>query len=726
MREHTESTARQYALADEAVRLGWTRRQVEVIDSDLGISGRTADGRPGFKELVGRVCLGEIGAIFGLEISRLARSTADLSRLLELARLTDTLVIDPDGIYDLGNFNDRLLLGLKGTMSEAELHFLSGRLQGAKRAAAERGELRFPLPVGLIYDDEGMTVIDPDVEVQTAVAEVFSLFRSGGSAYKVVSGFKGRKFPLRAYGGVWAGQLRWGRLTHSRVLCVLSNPSYAGTYVFGRYHSSRVVSPGGVISTKTVKLDRKDWPVVIYDHHQGYISWDDYLANQSRLAANTTNAGARPPREGLPLCQGIIFCGSCGRPMSTRYHRNGQPAYECTTAKRDHVSTSTCRSITTTTLDDAVTEQLLAVLNPEEVALAIAVADEVSDRIGCQSRSLELAVERAHYEAQRAERAFSACEPENRLVARSLEQRWEARLVALSEAEAALGVSKKAIPPLPSRKDLEALTTDLEKLWHNPSTSPRDRKRLLRTLISDVTLLVEPDLSKARIGIRWHSGATDEIVVSRLPGVGEKCRSDPAVIEMICDLGPTHSNAELAELLNDAGYTTGKGRSFDRDAVAYIRFAYNIASSELCSDGELSVRELAYKLKVSGATIYDWITKGWLVARKGPGRRVFIPFDSEVERACLDRVAMSVHISGHSEAASGEPHERRVSQVASVLCIPTCTVYNWIKTHRVDARKDRGGHWLVTFGDEVQATCRERISASVHTPYTTSIEGSRR
>ena len=281
VREHTESTARQYALADEAIRLGWTRQRVEVIDSDLGISGRSADGRPGFKELVGRVCLGEIGAILGLEISRLARSTADLSRLLELARLTDTLVIDPDGIYDLGNFNDRLLLGLKGTMSEAELHFLSGRLQGAKRAVAERGELRFPLPVGLTYDDEGTTVIDPDLEVQTAVAEVFSLFRTAGSAYKVVSGFKGRKFPLRAYGGVWAGQLKWGRLTHSRVLSILSNPSYAGTYVFGRRHSSRVVGANGVISTKTVELDRKDWPVVIYDHHQGYISWDDYLQNQA-------------------------------------------------------------------------------------------------------------------------------------------------------------------------------------------------------------------------------------------------------------------------------------------------------------------------------------------------------------------------------------------------------------------------------------------------------------
>jgi len=243
VRDNTESTARQYALADEAARLGWARQQVEVIDADLGLSGRSADRRPGFKELVGRVCVGEVGAIFGLEVSRLARSSADLSRLLELARLTDTLVIDADGIYDLANFNDRLLLGLKGTMSEAELHFLAGRLQGAKRAAAERGELRFPLPVGFVYDDEASTVIDPDDEVQAAVADVFAAFRTGGSAYQVVAAFKGRRFPLRAYGGVWAGQLRWGRLTHSRVLGMLANPAYAGTYVFGRYHSRRIVEP---------------------------------------------------------------------------------------------------------------------------------------------------------------------------------------------------------------------------------------------------------------------------------------------------------------------------------------------------------------------------------------------------------------------------------------------------------------------------------------------------
>lgn len=239
-------------------------------------------------------------------MSRLARSSADLSRLLELARLTDTLVVDSDGVYDLANFNDRLLLGLKGTMSEAELHFLAGRLQGAKRAAAERGELRFPLPVGFVYDDEGDTVVDPDAEVAAAVTDVFAAFRSGGSAYQVVGAFKGRRFPLRAYGGVWAGQLRWGRLTHSRVLGILANPAYAGTYVFGRYHSRRVVSPEGVVSTKIVELARDRWPVVIHDHHPGYITWDDYLANGARLAANLTNAGARPPREGHALCQGII------------------------------------------------------------------------------------------------------------------------------------------------------------------------------------------------------------------------------------------------------------------------------------------------------------------------------------------------------------------------------------------------------------------------------------
>ena len=261
VREHTESTARQYALAEQATALGWAPGSVQVIDADLGVSGRSTEGRDGFRYLVSRVCLGEVGAVFGLEVSRLARSTADLTRLLELARLTDTLLIDGDGVYDLTDFNDRLLLGLKGTMSEAELHLLAGRLHGAKKAAAARGELRCPLPVGYVRDADEQIVIDPDEQVAAAVADVFAFFQRTGSAFGVVKAFTGRTFPLRAYGGVWAGQLRWGRLTHARVLGVLNNPCYAGAYVYGRYRSVRRVDPDGGIHSGIRLQSMNDWQV---------------------------------------------------------------------------------------------------------------------------------------------------------------------------------------------------------------------------------------------------------------------------------------------------------------------------------------------------------------------------------------------------------------------------------------------------------------------------------
>jgi DNA invertase Pin-like site-specific DNA recombinase len=251
VREHTESTARQYGLAQEAARLGWPSADIEVIDADLGLSGRSVTHRDGFKHLVARVCLGEVGAVFGLEVSRLARSNADLSRLLELARLTDTLVIDADGVYDLADINDRLLLGLKSQMSEAEIHLLTSRLGESKRAAARRGDLRVPLPVGYVYDDENVVVIDPDAEVAAAVADVFASFTATGSAYGVAGAFAGRRFPRRAYGGVWAGQIRWGRLTHARAAGILSNPVYAGAYVFGRRRTRQVVHPDGSVHSCT-------------------------------------------------------------------------------------------------------------------------------------------------------------------------------------------------------------------------------------------------------------------------------------------------------------------------------------------------------------------------------------------------------------------------------------------------------------------------------------------
>lgn len=364
VRDNVESTTRQYGLAAEAVRLGWAPQRVEVVDADLGVSGRFGADRSGFRQVITRVCLGEVGAVLGLEVSRLARSSAEFARLLELARLTDTLVVDTDGVYDLGDINDRLLLGLKGSMSEAEIHLLMGRLQGAKRAAAARGELRHPLPVGLVYDDEGQIVLDPDEQVRAAVADVFAEFAATGSAYGVVAAFAHRRFPLRAYGGVWDGQLRWGRLTHGRALGVLRNPAYAGAYVYGKHRTHRSVRPDGSVHTTCPLLPREQWTVLIEDHHPGYITWARYLDIEARLAANRTNQGARPPREGRPLCQGIISCGLCGHRVGVRYQGSVCRAFYDCMGHRDAARTGSCRSIAADVVDAAVADLLLARVTP--------------------------------------------------------------------------------------------------------------------------------------------------------------------------------------------------------------------------------------------------------------------------------------------------------------------------------------------------------------------------
>ena len=515
VREHTESTLRQYALADTAVALGWAPRDVEVIDRDLGLSGTSAAHRQGFRELMSRVCLGEIGAVLGLEISRLARSNADLARLAEMARLTGTLLIDSDGVYDLADFNDWLVLGLKSTMSQAELHIMAGRLQAAKRAAAERGELRAPLPVGLVYDDDGMVVIDPDAEVQAAVADIFACFAAAGSAYGVVAAFAGRKFPQRAYGGVWAGQLRWAPLTHHRVLQVLKNPAYAGAYVHGRHVTRKTVDADGNVRTVTAEVPRAQWPVLIKDHHPGYLTWEEYLAIEARLAANHTGGGGPAGAGGHARCArgSSTAAAAAGRWPPTTTAMTGPATSATPTAMARRLLAAAASP--PHAVDDAVAAVLLQALTPEQVALALAAAGEVTSQHQRAGRAAELAVERARYEADRAERAFSQVEPENRLVARTLEARWEAKLAALADAEQALQAAQAALPPLPDRASLEKLAADLPALWHAPTTTARDRKRLLRTLIADVTLLPEADRGKARIGIRWHTGAADEIVIDR-------------------------------------------------------------------------------------------------------------------------------------------------------------------------------------------------------------------
>ncbi len=652
VRFNIRSTERQYALADEAARLGWERERIVVVDGDLGLSGRDAQAREGYKELVGRVCLGEVGAIFGLEVSRLARSNADLQRLLELCTLTDTLVVDADGIYDLQSFNDRLLLGLKAQMSEAELHIIASRLQGAKRAAAERGELRFPLPVGYRYDQDDQTIIDPDEEIQAAIADLFRAFERTGSAYGVVGAFEGRRFPKRAYGGAWAGELRWGALTHGRVLGVLANPCYAGAYVFGRYRSRRVVSPDGSIKTKTVELRRSEWAVLIRDHHPGYISWESYLANEQRVRSNDTRGGLRPPREGGALCQGIVHCGGCGRSMST-LHRPAGSYYDCSRSRADHVSTPGCRSVKAAVVDELVARRLLEAVAPEEIALALAAADEVADRRGRASRALELRVERARYEAVRAERAFHACEPDNRLVARSLETRWEQKLRELAEAEAELA-GHAAPAPEPSREQIEALARDLPALWAADSTSDKDRKRLLRALIGDITITSQPSGRELRVGIRWRSGATEPQTLQRPTTVNDTRRTPAAVLELITRLGPSSTNEELLTELNGAGLRTGTGRPFDLKTLRWLRCQYKIPSppSWLPQEGELTVDQVAERLGISHGAVYYWISHGQLAARRGPANRLYIPFGPDIEQDCRERVANSIHIPAETKMAA--------------------------------------------------------------------------
>jgi DNA invertase Pin-like site-specific DNA recombinase len=639
---HTESTARQYALADEATRLGWAASRIVVIDADLGISGRTASVRAGFRELVGRVCVGEVGAIFGLEVSRLARSSADLQRLLELCSVSDTLIIDSDGTYDLAQFNDRLLLGLKGTMSEAELHLLAGRLHGAKQAAAGRGALRFPLPVGYVYDDARATVLDPDEEIQTAVRDVFAAFTATGSAYGVVGAFAERRFPRRAYGGAWAGAVRWGRLTHGRVLGLLANPAYAGAYVFGRYRSRRTLTPDGTIRTKLIRLPLPEWAVLIRDHHPGYISWETYLANRARVAAHCTHHGARPEREGRALCQGIVRCGSCGRGMTTTYPA-GKPAYDCSRTRSDHTKTPGCRSVLAAIVDEVVAPRLLQVVAPEEVALALAAADEVADRHARSRRALALRVERARYDAARAERAFHQCDPDHRLVARSLEQRWETQLKELVEAEREL-VCDTRKSPMPPREEIEALARDLPRLWAAPTTSAKDRKRLVRSLVADVTLRSEPAGARLRIGIRWRSGAVEEVVTHRWKSAVESRRTSADVVTLVARLAPERTDAEIADVLNAEGRTTGTGRPFDVEAVRWVRFAHRIRSRPLLAPGELTVDQVATHLGISAGAVYYWIDHGQLEVRRGPAGRLCVPFSPEVASTCRERMASSRHL----------------------------------------------------------------------------------
>ena len=477
VRENFRSTERQYGLAEKAAALGWEPARVLTVDADLGISGRGTHAREAYKELVGRVCLGEVGAIFGLEVARLARNNAELLRLLEFCTVTDTLVVDTDGIYDLKDFNDRTILGLKAQWSEAELHIMASRLQGAKRYAAELGELRLPLPIGYLYDDEGNVIVDPDEEVKPRSATCSG--RSRRPAPPTVSSVS-----LRTVGSPSTRTLPRGRriaLGAASLLACASGadePLLRGAYAFGRHRSRRAVTPEGTIVTKKAELPRAEWAVLIHDHHPAYISWDAFLANHARRPP-TTPARASAPRA---RAQRSARGSSAAAPADARWGRTkrGTIGYKCSRSRLEHLNTPGCREVKAAVVDELVTARLLAALEPEQIALALAATDEVTERRARANRALELHVERARYDAVRAERAFHACEPDNRLVARTLETRWETKLRELKDAEAELA-EQAAPPPEPSRQQIEALAHDLPRC--GPRTALRQGPQAAATRV---------------------------------------------------------------------------------------------------------------------------------------------------------------------------------------------------------------------------------------------------
>ncbi|MCZ7663133.1 MAG: recombinase family protein [Thermoleophilia bacterium] len=438
--ENTESTKRQYALRERAVALGWPAERVVIIDRDLGLSGADSD-REGFQQLVAAVGMGEVGVVLGLEVSRLARSSSDWHRLLEICALSDTLILDEDGLYNPAHFNDRLLLGLKGTMSEAELHVLRARLIGGQRAKASRGELEVKLPVGLLYDPAGRVVLDPDLEVQQAVRTFFLTFRRTGSATGTVRSFReeGLLFPRRLATGPNKGELAWGQLVHSRALRLLKNPRYTGAFVYGRSRGQRL--PGGKEHRRP--LPREEWHTIILGAHPGYLTWEEYEENLARLRENAQANGAErrksPPREGPALLQGLVLCGRCGSRMTVRYYvRHGElvPEYVC---QREGIekAEAPCQRLVGAEIDRAVGELLVETVTPLALEVALAVQEELETRAGEADRLRLKQVERARYEAELAQRRYLKVDPDNRLVAGSLEADWNQKLRAQAEAQEA-------------------------------------------------------------------------------------------------------------------------------------------------------------------------------------------------------------------------------------------------------------------------------------------------
>ena len=625
VRHHRESTERQYALKEKAMNLGWTENFVRVLDGDLGRSGASMADRTDFKTIVTDVSLGKVGAVFALEASRLARSNADWHRLIEICGITGTLIVDEDGCYDPSDFNDGLLLGLKGTMAQAELHFIRARLQGGKLNKAQKGELRFPLPVGYVFDEAERIVKDPDDQVRGAITMVFSAFRQTGSAYGVVQHFatKNLLFPKRSYGGAWDGKLHWGRLTDSRVLAILKNPSYAGVYAFGRYRCVKEILEDGEVRSRIARMPREEWLVEIRDHHEGYLTFEQQLKNLDLIEKNRTNPKeavlSGPAREGLALLQGLLICGCCGRRLTPRYRGNGgiYPIYDCNWRRREGLSKTSCMSVQCGYLDRAVETRLLEIVNKEQIDLALEAFEILQQRDQQISGQWKLRIQRAEYEVQLAQKQYDQVDPENRLVASTLERRWNDSLIELEKVKqqiAELSHEQSLIASF-ERDQVLALARDLPRLWHAPETSSKDKKRILQLLIDDITV-EKPERYVALLHVRWQGGICEDLKLELPRPSGERWRHSESLVKKVRKLAEENSDAEIAAQLNAEGLISAKGNPFTRSSVSWIRHKHKIPPAEKKKADELTVKEVAKRFDVSPNVVYYWIERKIITARR--------------------------------------------------------------------------------------------------------------
>jgi DNA invertase Pin-like site-specific DNA recombinase len=616
--ENTESTERQYALRQRAIQLGWSQEQIVVIDNDLGQSGASAADRQGFQQLVAEVGMGRAGIVMGLEVSRLARNSADWHRLLEMCALTDTLILDEDGLYDPAHFNDRLLLGLKGTMSEAELHVLKARLHGGILNKARRGELMTPLPIGFRYGPEGQVVLDPDREVQESLRMFFETFRRTGSAMATVKTFReqGLKFPHRIRGGANKGGILWKPLLHSRALWLLHNPRYAGVFFYGRSQQRRL--PDGTIRHR--KQPRQEWIAFLPGAHPGYISWEQFEENQKRLQENSQAHGMErkksPPREGPALLQGIVLCGRCGNRMTVRYHRIKDrliPDYVCQ-SKSIARAEPICLSVPGAGVERAIGDLLIETVTPLTLEVSLAVEEELFRRRDEAEELRKKHVERLRYEADLAKRRYMQVDPDNRLVADELEGQWNEKLKAHRQALEELQQQRDVhgrILGVEEKARVLALAKDFPRLWNDPRIPNRERKRMVRLLLEDVTLNKGREIT---VHVRFKGGTTQTLACPLPPPIGELRKKPAHFVAEVDRLLDDYTHAQIAAILTHKGKRTVDGTPLSRLNIRYVQQAYGLVPryDRLRNRGMLTLAELAQQVGVCRGTIKNWNQAGLL------------------------------------------------------------------------------------------------------------------